>query len=78
LFAGNQCLHQLPGLKIRRAEIANLARSNDTVERVESPLYRRLVIELMELVEINVVVAESLQTVEFFITIDISLLVRGL
>ena len=64
-------------MKIRRAEMANLARSNDTVERVECPLYRRLVIEQMELVEINGVAAESLQTVEFFITIDISLLVRG-
>ena len=34
-------------------------------------------IEQMELVEINVVAAESLQTIEFFMTIDISLLVGG-
>ena len=55
----------------QRAEIANLARSNDDVERVECLLYRRLVIEQMELVEINVVAAESLQIVEVFMTIDI-------
>jgi hypothetical protein len=61
-------------MKIQRADIANLARSNDVVERVECLLYRRLVIEL---VEITVVAAESPATVEFFITIDISLLVRG-
>jgi hypothetical protein len=35
------------------------------------------VIDQMKLVEIYVVGAESLQTVEFFITIDISLLARG-
>jgi hypothetical protein len=66
----------LPGTKIRHAEIENLARSNDVVERVESLLHRRLVIEQMKLVEFKVVGAESLQTVESFITIDISLLVR--
>jgi hypothetical protein len=64
-------------MKIRRAEIANLARSNDVVERVECRLYRRLAIEQMDLVESNVVGAESLHAVEFFIAIDISLLVRG-
>jgi hypothetical protein len=64
-------------MEIQRAEIAILARSNDVVERVECLLYRRLVIEQMELVEINVVAPEPPQTVEFFITIDISLLVRG-
>jgi UDP-N-acetylglucosamine enolpyruvyl transferase len=58
-------------MKIRRAWIANLARSNDVVERVECLFHRGLVIEQMFLVEINVVGAESLQAIEFFITLYI-------
>jgi hypothetical protein len=70
-------LHELPAMKIRCAEIANLARSSDVVERGERLSYRGLVIEQMFLEEINVVGAESLQAVKFFITIYIYLLVRG-
>jgi len=58
-------------MNIRCAEIANLARSNHVVERIERLFYRALVIEQMFLVETNVVGVESLQAVEFFITLYI-------
>jgi hypothetical protein len=64
-------------MRIRCVEIANLARSQDVVERIERLFYRGLVIEQMFLVEINVVGAESLQVFKFFMTIYICLLVCG-
>jgi uncharacterized protein YuzB (UPF0349 family) len=57
--------------------MANLARSNDVVERVECLFYRGLVMEQMFLADTNVVGGESRKTVEFFITIYIYLLVPG-
>ena len=54
-------LHELPREHARRADVARLARLDDVVERFEGFLDRRVVVEAMDLIEVDVVGAEPRQ-----------------
>ena len=56
-------LRELPRVHGRRADVARLARAHDVVERLERLLDRRLRVEAMDLVEVDVVDAEPAQAV---------------
>src|SRR5437868_6436012 len=52
-------LRELPSREVRAADVPDLARVDERVERVERLLDRRLAVPLVHLVKVNVVDAES-------------------
>ncbi len=60
-FRRRQRLHQMPAGIVRRADIANLARSDQIVERSQGFVERCLGIETVHKVQIDMIGAETLQ-----------------
>src|SRR5215831_13214862 len=59
LLRDRQHLRELPGIHARRPNVARLSGAHDVVERLHRLFYRRVVIEAMDLIQIDVVHAET-------------------
>jgi len=62
LLRDGQRLHQLPAGEIRATDVADFARPHHVVERIQDFFYGSQRIECVQLIEVDVVGAESSET----------------